>query len=102
MALVKVATVAQVPKNSLVKVLAEGKHVLLANVGGEIYAMDAVCTHEAGPLEEGILDGTTLTCSWHEGRYDVRTGLADPETDWVFDTKAWKVVVEGNDVLVDL
>ncbi len=102
MAFVKVANVGDVPEGSLVKVIAHGKHILLVNLDGSIYAMDAVCTHEAGPLEEGTLEGPTLRCPWHEGQYDVRTGRANPETDWVFDTTSWKVKVEGDDVLVDL
>ena len=102
MTFVRVAQVKDVPGGALTKVVAHGRHVLLANVGGTIYAMEAVCTHEGVPLEEGTLEGNTIICPWHEGRYDVRTGEADPSTDWVRDTASWKVKVEGDDRLVDL
>jgi nitrite reductase/ring-hydroxylating ferredoxin subunit len=39
-----------------------------------VYAIDAIYSHEDGPLEEGILDGYEVECPWHGSRFDVRTG----------------------------
>jgi nitrite reductase/ring-hydroxylating ferredoxin subunit len=50
------------------------KEVLLAKVGGKIYAIDNACGHLAYPLNEGRLDGHVVTCIWHFARFDVRTG----------------------------
>jgi ferredoxin len=44
------------------------------NVDGEYYAIDGTCTHRGGPLAEGELAGAVLTCPWHLGQFDVRTG----------------------------
>jgi nitrite reductase/ring-hydroxylating ferredoxin subunit len=33
-----------------------------------------ICPHQSQPLVDGVLDGTTLTCSAHEWMFDVRTG----------------------------
>ena len=61
-----------------------------------------MCTHEGGPLHEGTLAGTTVTCPWHEGQYDVQTGEANPETDWVRDAKSFRTEVKDGYVWVDV
>lgn len=50
-------------------------------VDGQVYVIDDECAHENGPLGEGTLEGFVVTCSYHNWRYDVRTGdcLTDSE-----------------------
>ena len=48
--------------------------VALANVDGEILALDGICAHQGGPLGKGHLAGDCLTCPWHSWQYDVQTG----------------------------
>ena len=38
------------------------------------FAIDSACTHEDGPLEEGTVDGTVVTCPYHDWRFDLRDG----------------------------
>ena len=73
--------------------------VLVSHVGGGFYAIDDCCTHDDGPLGEGVLDGFAIVCPRHGARFDVRTGrvLAMPATR---PTPAYEVRVEGDDVLV--
>ncbi len=78
------------------------QEVMIANLDGTFYAIDEVCTHEGGPLHEGTLESHTVTCPWHEGQYDVRTGEANPETDWVRDTKSFRTEVRDGFVWVDV
>jgi nitrite reductase/ring-hydroxylating ferredoxin subunit len=52
----------------------EGRPILLANVGGELYALANRCGESPLPLEFGVLEGEILRCSWHGCRYDVRSG----------------------------
>ena len=59
-----------------------GDHVIaLFNVDGMFYAMDGVCLHRGGPVGEGDIEGTIVTCPWHGFQYDVTTGrnVFDPE-----------------------
>ena len=44
------------------------------NVAGRLCASQAACTHKGGPLNEGTLDGSTVTCPWHGSRFDVCCG----------------------------
>ncbi len=48
--------------------------VSVFNVAGNFCATQAKCTHRGGPLNEGKLEGSTVTCPWHGTQYDVCTG----------------------------
>ncbi|MCH8822332.1 MAG: Rieske (2Fe-2S) protein, partial [Planctomycetes bacterium] len=39
----------------------------LGMIKDRIYAMDSVCSHQGGPLEEGWLEDYDLICPWHQG-----------------------------------
>jgi nitrite reductase/ring-hydroxylating ferredoxin subunit len=55
--------------------LLNGTPVLWAKIEGEIYAMSNKCPHRGFPLHhKGKLDGYTLTCGYHGGQFDIRTG----------------------------
>ena len=95
-----VAKASEVPPGSLKHIeLEDGTQVRLANVDGTFYAIGGECTHMGGPLGDGELDGTIVTCPWHSGEFDVTTGEvkgpppADPEP-------TCEVRVEGDDVQV--
>ncbi len=77
----------------------QGKKIAIFNVDGAFYAMDDTCTHAGGPLSEGELDGTVVTCPWHGARFDVNTGglQGPPAPDGV---RSYEVKTEGEDVLV--
>jgi toluene monooxygenase system ferredoxin subunit len=59
-----------------------GPRVLIVNSGNEFFAWQADCPHEAIPLEQGIHDGSVLTCLEHLWQFNLRTGapLGDAET----------------------
>ena len=97
---VTVAKVSEVEPGQLKHIeLDDGTQVCLANVDGSFYAIGGECTHSGGPLGEGELDGTTITCPWHSGEFDVTTGEVqgpppdDPEPKY-------QVRVEGDEVQV--
>jgi len=64
------------------------------NVAGSFCATQAKCTHRGGPLNEGALGGSTVTCPWHGSQFNVCTGavLRGPATEPV---KTYRVIVEG-------
>ena len=95
-----IAKVSEVEPGQLKHVeLEDGKQICLANVDGMFYAIGGECTHMGGPLGEGELDGTTITCPWHSAEFDVTTGrvLGEPAEE---DEPAYEVRVEGEDVQV--
>ena len=58
----------------LVPVALDGAAVLLARVGGDVYAVVDACGDSPLPLRFGSLEGATLKCSFHGCLYDVRSG----------------------------
>jgi nitrite reductase/ring-hydroxylating ferredoxin subunit len=53
------------------------------NVDGNFCATQAKCTHMGGPLSQGALEGSTVTCPWHGSQFNVCSGevLRGPATD---------------------
>jgi len=62
---VPVAQAADIAPGTATTVVVEGREVALFNVAGQFYALDNVCPHSGGPLAEGWIEGTTVTCPWH-------------------------------------
>jgi len=97
---VKIAQVKDVPVGAGVSIEARGRLIALFNCDGTFLAMDDTCPHQGGPLGEGELAGTVVTCPWHEWRFDVRTGINTD--DATCKVRTYSVKVEGNDVLIEL
>jgi len=83
------------------RVVVDGIEILLCNVNGNIYAIEDVCTHDGGPLDQGELEGEMVVCPRHGATFDVRTGdaLTLPA---VVPLLTYPVTIEGDDVYVDL
>lgn len=69
--------------------------VAVFNVAGSFCATQGKCTHRQGPLSEGQLDGTTVTCPNHGAQFNVCTGevLRGPAQDPL---KTYRVIVDGD------
>ncbi|MHC4135796.1 MAG: Rieske (2Fe-2S) protein [Planctomycetota bacterium] len=52
----------------------DGKAIALFNVGETFQAMEDTCLHAGGPLHEGVLEGSIVTCPWHAWKFDVTSG----------------------------
>ena len=97
---VKVATVDQIPVGEGRVFEVAGQTLAVFNADGRFYAIDNSCTHRGGPLGEGELDGTTVTCPWHGWRWDVTTGanVNNPAVKMA----CFPVSVENGQILVDV
>ena len=78
----------------LVKTDVNGHSIVLTTINGTVYAMDSVCSHEGGPLEDGTLESYDLICPWHQGIFDIRSAKASPNTSWVTDLTSYKVTID--------
>ena len=55
---------------------ADGRYVAVYDVGGELYAIEDVCTHDGNPLADGPVEGLEVICPRHGARFCLRTGAA--------------------------
>ena len=96
---VKVADLGELSPGGMKYVELGDGQVLLANVGGTIYACDNLCTHAFAPLAEGDLDGEQVECPLHGSVFNVTTGeVIDPPA--VENLRVFQVRIEGQDILV--
>ena len=62
------------PEGHIVPSYPMGVNVILARVGGAVYAVSGMCLHMACPLFTGKLEGYIITCPCHDWQFDIRTG----------------------------
>ena len=96
-----VARAGEVPDGQVKVVTLGGRRLALCNVNGQHYAIDDVCTHDGGPLDQGELDGEEIECPRHGARFDVTTGRATCMPA-VVPVKTYDVRVEGGEVQVNV
>jgi len=97
----KIANLDEVKEGSLLSREIDGELICLAKIEGCIYAFTDNCTHISGPLNEGELEGYTLTCPWHGAQFDVRTGqvLRGPARQNVL---TYPIKTENETILISL
>lgn len=97
--MLRVCAISDVEPGSQLRVDVDGiGAVAVYNADGEFYATDDACTHLGASLgEEGVLSGHVIQCTWHNGRFDVRTGavLGPPCTAPL---KTYRVVLQQESV----
>lgn len=52
----------------------DGVPILLLRHEGKLTAMDSVCNHLGGPLEEGTIEDGCITCPWHQSMFRLDDG----------------------------
>ena len=69
-----VGKAAAVTNGQMASFRVDGNQVDIANVDGQFYGFDDICTHIGCSLSDGSLTGTIVTCPCHGSQFDVRTG----------------------------
>jgi nitrite reductase/ring-hydroxylating ferredoxin subunit/uncharacterized membrane protein len=81
---------------------AEGVAVLLARVGGELFALSDTCSHRGGALHEGTIEDGCVRCPLHSSTFRLRDGAlvqgpsAYPQPTWETRVRAGRVEVRPN------
>ncbi len=98
---VRLCGLAEAPAVGQVKAAeVNGVTVCLANVDGELAALDNWCPHRGAPLAEGWLEGGSVVCPWHSWTFSLKTGEAEyPVHERV---AVIPLKIEGEDVLADV
>ena len=96
----RVCETTAVPAQGLKEFAVDGINVLIANTADGFVAYQALCPHEAVPLEQGVQDGSVLTCLEHLWQFDLRTGA--PMGDAEVGLTGYPLKEEGGDLYIEL
>ncbi|MDQ7774435.1 nitrite reductase small subunit NirD [Paracoccus aminovorans] len=55
---------------------AQGCVAVFRTMDDRVFALDDRCPHKGGPLSEGIVHGSSVTCPLHNWVFDLNTGAA--------------------------
>jgi len=100
MPFVRLASQSELPAVNEAKEFSCGdKMICVANVNGEISAMDNVCLHRGGPLGEGMIEGGKVICPWHGWAWDPKTGEAHTPGAKI---AVYPLKIENGDVLIEV
>jgi nitrite reductase/ring-hydroxylating ferredoxin subunit len=96
-----VTTVSKIPPGAVKAFTVATRAIALFNIDGRFYALDDRCTHDGAPLSEGMLDGTTIICPWHNAEFDITCGkvLCLPAAE---DVKSYPVFVNGDTIEIEI
>ena len=100
MPLVKVASLSQLPADSVIEVTVGEYTYAICNAAGRVTALSGVCLHRGGPLGQGAIHGNHVVCPWHAWEWDCRTGAND--FDPAKKVASFEVRIEGDDILLQL
>lgn len=96
--MMKVGEMSELTADKPLRTSLGSEKILIFLVNGAPVATPARCPHAHGPLHQGELCGTVLTCPWHGWSFDLVTGECEEDPDLLL--KRYDVQVEGNDILV--
>ena len=94
--------ISDIPPGKMLKVSSNGKDILVANVDGNYFAMDDICTHKGASLSEGTLEKSTVTCPWHGSTWDCKTGKLIEFATKLNDLGSYKVTVESDSIFIEM
>ncbi len=98
---VKVATTDDIAPGKVNVYEVAGRQIAVCNVDGTFYAIDDVCTHDGGPLDQGELTGNEIECPRHGACFDVKTGKA-LTLPAVLPVRSYPVQVNGDEIMVEV
>lgn len=94
---IEVVALEDIPKlGARVVVMDTMKIAVFRTASDEVFAIKNECPHKQGPLSEGIVHGTSVTCPLHNWKIDLASGEAlgpDEGCTNVFPTKVENGVV---------
>ena len=97
----KVAKTTEIPIGQVKVVEIDGERVAICNVNGEFYAIQDVCTHDGGALDQGELMGKIIKCPRHGAQFRVTDGKV-VRLPAVVPLQTYKVIIEEMDIFIEV
>ena len=99
--MIKIAKLTDVQPNKMFRASHNNREYLLANINGEIYAMDNTCSHEDASLYNGALKGHCVECPLHGSLFDFRNGQPDGNPATVA-INTYPVTIKDNEIYIEI
>jgi nitrite reductase/ring-hydroxylating ferredoxin subunit len=98
---VKSMELSKLAPGTMAAVQVEGKDVLLSNLGGDVYALDGICTHEYAKLGLGFMIEDRVVCQLHLSQFDLKSGEVynPPATEPL---RRYNVKIEDGSIFVEI
>jgi len=96
--LTKVAQISDIPAGESIAVQCGRERVAVFNIDGAYYAVSDMCPHAGGPLSQGYVKGTRVTCPWHGWQFDLCPAGEAPN-DGIC---RFPVHVQGDDIFIEV
>ena len=96
---VEIAPASELPNGERLFVEVSDKPIVIFNIAGQFFAIGDVCTHDNGPLGDGMLEGFKIVCPRHGAEFDVRTGKV-LELPAVVDIPAYPVQIRDGNIFL--
>ena len=97
---IRVGSASEVPDGGCRLFEVGGHAIAVFRAEGGMHAIDNTCLHRGGPLNEGSIQGTIVTCPWHFWTYDVTTGKSTMAGEVA--VRKYPLEVRGEDLFVDV
>lgn len=97
----KITARSEIPAGKVMVVEAEGERIAICNVHGSFHAIEDVCTHDGGALDQGELIGDVIECPRHGAQFRVTDGSV-VSMPAVVPLRTFPVSIEGDDIYVEV
>ena len=98
---IEIAAIEDIPKLGARVVKTDTMEVAVFRTAtDQVFAVKDACPHRQGPLSQGIVHGTTVTCPLHNWRIDLASGEALGADEGC--TNTFQTKVEGGKVFLSL
>jgi 3-phenylpropionate/trans-cinnamate dioxygenase ferredoxin component len=71
---IEIAPAGELPVGERMFVEIDRIPIVIFNIGGVLFAIADICSHDDGPVGDGDLNGYEITCPRHGASFDVRSG----------------------------
>lgn len=98
---IEISPASELPNGERLFVDVGDRPIVIFNIAGQFFAIGDVCTHDDGPLGDGLLEGHNIVCPRHGAEFDVRTGKV-MQMPAVVDIPAFPVQVRDGIIFIGI
>ena len=98
---IEIVSATELPSGERLFVELGDKPIVIFNIAGQYFAIGDICTHDDGPLGDGMLEDHNIVCPRHGAEFDIRTGQA-VQMPAVVDIPAYPVQIRDGTIFVGI